>query len=49
MVMVRDTKTGEVLSFARGGSVDVVTRNSQVDLVFSDGVQSRVTRVAVAP
>jgi hypothetical protein len=48
MVMVRDAKTGEVLSFARGGSVDVVTRN-QVDLVFSDGVQSRVKRVAVAP
>jgi hypothetical protein len=49
MVMVRDTKTREVLSFARGGSVDVLTRNSQVDLVFSDGVQSRITRVAVAP
>jgi hypothetical protein len=49
MVMVRDAKTGEVLSFARGGSVDVVTPNQQVDLVFSDGVQSRVKRVAVAP
>jgi hypothetical protein len=49
MVMVRDAKTGEVLSFARGGSVDVVTRSQQVDLVFSDGVQSRAKRVAVAP
>jgi hypothetical protein len=49
MVMVRDARTGEVLSFARDGSVDVVTRNQHVDLVFSDGVQSRVKRVAVAP
>jgi hypothetical protein len=49
MVMVRDAQTGEVLSFARGGSVDVVTRNRQVDLVFSDGVQSSVKRVAVSP
>jgi hypothetical protein len=49
MVMVRDADTGEVLSFARGGSVDVVTRNRQVDLVFSDGVQSRVKRVVVGP
>ena len=49
MVMVRDAGTGEVLSFARGGSVDVVTRNRQVDLVFSDGVQSRAKRVVVTP
>ena len=49
MVMVRDAGTGEVLSLARGGSVDVVARNRQVDLVFSDGVQSRARRVAVAP
>lgn len=49
MVMVRDVETGNVLSLARGGSVDVVTRSRTVDLVFSDGVQSRVKRVAVAP
>jgi hypothetical protein len=49
MVMVRDANTGEVLSFARGGSVDVVTRSRQIDLVFSDGVQSRVRRVTVTP
>jgi Metallo-peptidase family M12B Reprolysin-like len=49
MVMVRDAETGEVLSFARGGSVDVITRKRQVDLVFSDGVQSQVKRVTVAP
>ena len=49
MVMVRDAVTGEVLSLARGGSVDVITRNRELDLMFSDGVQSRVKRVAVAP
>jgi hypothetical protein len=49
MVMVRDANTGEVLSFARGGSVDVVTRSRQIDLVLSDGVQSRVKRVTVTP
>ena len=49
MVMVRDANTGEVLSFARGGSVDVVTRSRQLDLVLSDGVQSRVKRVTVTP
>ena len=49
MVMVRDAGTGEVLSFARGGSVDVVTQNRQVDLVFSDGIQSQAKRVAVTP
>jgi hypothetical protein len=49
MVMVRDAQTGEVLSFARGGSVDLVTQNRKLDLVFSDGVQSQVKRVAVSP
>ncbi len=49
MVMVRDAETGEILSFARGGSVDVVSHKREVDLVFSDGVQSRVKRIAVAP
>jgi hypothetical protein len=49
MVMVRDAQTGEVLSFARGGSVDVVTQNRKLDLVFSDGVHSQVKRVAVSP
>jgi hypothetical protein len=49
MVMVRDAQTGEVLSFARGGSVDVVNQNRELDLVFSDGVRSQVKRVAVSP
>jgi hypothetical protein len=49
MIMVRDTETGEVLSLARGGDAQLSTHKGQVDLVISDGVKSRVKRVAVAP
>lgn len=49
MVMVRDTDTGEVLSFARGGDVEVVNQKSEVDLVLSDGVRSSVSRILVGP
>jgi hypothetical protein len=49
MVMVRDAETGEVLSLARGGSVQIPSFKREVDLVLSDGVKSRVERVAVAP
>jgi hypothetical protein len=45
MIMVRDVRTGEVLSFARGGSVVVPTDGSEVELVMSDGVRSRSARV----
>jgi hypothetical protein len=48
MVMVRDAETGEVLSLARGGDAELSTLKGQVDLVMSDGVKSRVKRVAVA-
>jgi hypothetical protein len=47
MVMVRDPDTGEVLSFARGGDVELSTSKGQVDLVLSDRVKSRVKRVQV--
>lgn len=49
MVMVRDPDTGEVLSLARGGNVELSTLKGQVDLVLSDGVKSRLKRMAVAP
>ena len=41
MVMVRDARTGEVLSFARGGSMTVATGAGELELIVSDGVQSR--------
>jgi len=49
MVMVRDAETGEVLSFARGGSVQLPGFRREVDLVLSDGVKSSVRRVPVTP
>jgi hypothetical protein len=47
MVMVRDAETGEVMSLAKGGSVQLPTSKGQADVVFSDGVRSVVKRVAV--
>jgi hypothetical protein len=49
MVMVRDAATGQVLSLARGGSVDLPSSTSEVDLVLSNGVKSETRRVAVRP
>jgi hypothetical protein len=48
MIMVRDTDTGEVLSFARGGDAEFSTHKGQVDLVISDGVKSTIRRAVVA-
>jgi hypothetical protein len=41
MVMVRDVATGEVLSLARRGTVQVPAGGAEVELVLSDGVRSR--------
>ncbi len=49
MVMVRDAQTGEVLSLARGGSVQLPGFKREVDLVLSDGVKSSASRVPVTP
>jgi hypothetical protein len=47
MVMVRDRQTGEVLSLARGGSVELPDSKRQVDLLFSNGVKSQLKRIRV--
>ncbi len=47
MVMVRDARSGEVLSFARGGSVELPAPRRQIDLIMSNGVKSRTKRVQV--
>jgi hypothetical protein len=47
MVMVRDPDTGEILSFARGGDVEVATSKTRVDLVVSNGVKSHAKRMRV--
>jgi hypothetical protein len=41
MVMVRDARSGQVLSFARGGNVILPADGREVELVTSDGVRSR--------
>jgi hypothetical protein len=43
--MVRDARSGEVLSFARGGSVTVAATGADLELVASDGVRSRILDV----
>jgi hypothetical protein len=48
MVMVRDAETGEVLSFASGGEVEVTTSKPQVDVLLSSGVRSQLRRTRVA-
>lgn len=47
MVMVRDPGTGQVLSFARGGRMNVRTDAAALDLLFSDGVRTTSRRVQV--
>jgi len=45
MIMVRDPVTGDVLSFARGGSAEVTTGRDELSLTVSDQVRSRELRV----
>ena len=49
MVLVRDTETGEILSIADGGRVQLPTASRQLELVFSDGVRSFRRQMAVTP
>ena len=39
-VLVRDAQTGAILTFARGGRAEVVSRSNSLDLTLSDGVRS---------
>jgi hypothetical protein len=45
MIMVRDPVTGDVLSFARGGNVEVASSGDELSLAVSDRVRSRDLRV----
>jgi hypothetical protein len=49
MVMVRDASTGEILSLAAGGNVQLPTTSRQLELVFSDGVRSFRRQLPVMP
>jgi hypothetical protein len=47
VLMVRDGRTGEILSFARGGDAHVTTAAAEVEITMSDGVKSTMRRLAV--
>jgi hypothetical protein len=47
LVVVRDARTGDILSLARGGRADVRTDAPEVELLFSDGVRTSTQRVRV--
>lgn len=48
-LMVRDARTGEILSFGRGASLSLATRATTLNVTVSDGVRSTTHRVLVAP
>jgi hypothetical protein len=43
--LVRDPATGNVLSFAHGGTATIITAAAALDVVLSDGVRSTTVRV----
>lgn len=47
MVMVRDATTGRVISFARGGDIELPDAPPELELVMSDGVRSWTRRYRV--
>jgi hypothetical protein len=46
-VLIRDGRTGTILSFARGGVAELISSSAQLDLTFSDGVRSSRRSVQV--
>ena len=48
MALIRDRRTGQVLSFARGSSAEVRSRSGDLDVILSDGVRSAARRIAPA-
>ena len=49
MALIRDARTGEILSFARGGSATVRAPGSTLEVLLSDGVRSSARRIVAAP
>jgi hypothetical protein len=47
MALVRDAATGEILSFARAGAIELWSSASTLDLQLSDGVRVERRRVVV--
>jgi len=49
MAMIRDRRTGQILSFARGGSANIRTQSTDLDVILSDGVRSARREIRVSP
>jgi hypothetical protein len=49
MALVRDPANGRVLSFVTGGSADIFTDRTDLEVELSDGVGGRTVRVGVSP
>jgi hypothetical protein len=49
MALVRDPATGQILSFARGGQIDLAAPGQSLDVTLSDGVSSVRQIVAIVP
>lgn len=47
MALIRDPTTGQVLSFARGGRIDIAVPSRELDITFSNGVGSVRRRVSM--
>ena len=45
VAMIRDARSGQILSFSRGGAVDLRTASDDLEITLSDGVRSVRTRV----
>jgi hypothetical protein len=49
LAVVRNPKTGEILSLARGGAANIETAASDLELTLTDGVRSTVMQSHLAP
>jgi hypothetical protein len=47
MALIRDRRTGEVLSFARGGAAQIRASSGDLEITVSDGVRSATRHVLV--
>jgi hypothetical protein len=45
VALVRDARSGRILSFARGGTVDLGTASDDLEVTLSDGVKSIRSRI----
>jgi len=45
MALIRDARSGQILSFGRGGAVDLPAASDDLDITLSDGVKSVRSRI----